>query len=46
LVLNNLQDEEFADINPDTRMIEEDSDWYEQMEEQQEEFDLIVDSDA
>ena len=46
LVKNFLQDEEYADFNPATRMIEEDSDWYEQMESAQDEFDMIVDSDA
>ena len=46
LVKNCLQDEDFADIDPATRMIEEDSDWYEQMESAQDEFDMIVDSDA
>ena len=46
LVKNNLQDEEFADIDPDTRMIEEDSDWYEQMESAQDDFDMIVNDNA
>ena len=46
LVKNFLQDEEYADVNPATRMIEEDSDWYEQMESAQDEFDMIVNDNA